>query len=227
VKHLLPLALLLLFYIPSNISAQDADSKITEDALTRSLQNNLRSSAPFDLTGYWELLIPKSSDVAGMTVAPDNYLNYFLISRIVLSKGGAALLQDAGQSKPTLTKWEHAAAGTYFQLWMPRTRVVFQFNYFAGQTYKEKEPYEDLWLSIKDALDIGKVEYEGLDLSLRYMDRKITTNDWKKEMDTFTKKRHQPNIITFPAILSTLVDGEQKGDSIFVVFTRHRVLPGK
>ena len=226
-KRLLTLTLLLFFYLPSIISAQDADSKITQDALSRSLRNNLRSSAPFDLTGYWELLIPKSSNVTKMVKAPDNYLNYFLISRIVLSKGGAALLQDAGQPKPMLTKWEHAAAGTYFLLSMPRTRVVFQFNYFAGQTYKEKEPYEDLWLSIKDALDVGQVEYEGLDLSLRYMDKKITTNDWKREMDTFTKKRHQPNIITFPVIMSTLVDGEQKGDSIFAVFTRHRVLQDK
>lgn len=212
-----------LFLALVTLSAEAQTSDFTEEAFKKAFESNLRSEPPFDLTGTWQLFVPKSEGVIRSEKAPIDYLSVAFISRLDLQKDNNAYIQNPGQ-KPKPATWHHASAGTYFAIALSGTNVVLQLNYFMGQRYLTQETYKDVWRSIKDAFEIGEIEGQLLFLTMDYMDGKVAWKTLKNGMDRLVPLRHRPNIVTFPVILSILRNGTQNTDSQYAAMTRHSIV---
>jgi len=93
--------------------------------------------------------------------------------------------------------------------------------------YKDTEDFPDVWSSIRDAFALGKIETMALLASMDAMDSaaagKGLPPGFDDAMRTYTRQSRPLNIFTFPVILSVLVDGIQRHDSVYAVLTRHQV----
>jgi hypothetical protein len=233
-KRLLLVALLIITFqatAQDSLGAKETDLVIQE-ALKKSIEKHARSEAPFNLEGHWQLLVPQDLGILNFKVAPKNYLDYFLVYRIVIGPKEIALFQVPGR-KPVICKWRHAQAATFFEfypderLYPNDIQLIYRFNYFVGLGYETKEVSDDIWLSILDAIEIGLIENKGIELSLRYMEKEISAEELKKGFDEYSQNRRTPNIITFPVVMTVFINGKIEFDSTLAIFTRHDVLPGQ
>ena len=182
------------------------------------LEKYTASETPFDLTGKWVLLVPKTNDAFTSRNVPSLYSDKFIVLNIELKKDGSVNMSVPGQSKVERYTWEHAWSGPRFYIRLT-DKLVLKFMYYVSQDYLQTEPYSDTWLNIKNAWQIGQIEYQLGMLGYKRM-MGDDSQEIKDIISELKRKRVPPNIITFPVIKATLQDTQEQ-NAVHAIMTRH------
>jgi len=191
-----------------------------ENKMGKVIKKYTSSEAPFDLTGRWYILIPKVADAFQQNNPPKDYSSKFTIILIELKKDGTALMKLYGKSNWEKYRWEHAWSGPHFYILFSGEQAL-KIMYYVSQEYQEKEPFEDIWLSIKDAWEVGVIQYQLSMLGYQMLMGK-ENDEIKKKVDELKKQEKPPNIITFPVVIANMINGKEQSGGI-ALFTRHDV----
>ena len=197
-----------------SLACSDDQDKTTQKVL----EKYTASEAPFDLTGKWVLLVPKTNDAFTSRKAPSLYTDQFIVIYIELKKDGSVNMTVPGQINVERYTWEHALSGPRFYIRLT-DKLVLKFMYYVSQDYLQTEPYSDTWLNIKNAWQIGQIEYQ-----LGILGNKRMMGDDSQEIKDLVselrRKRVPPNIVTFPVIKATLQDTKEQ-NAVHAIMTRH------